>query len=94
MAKGTVAKQKVTETIREAFGINFIGEYDKKLYVLANDGGEMVQIAISLTCPKVQVEFAASTPVGDYNFEEDAPATKENMLKLAKFIHGFCDAEE
>lgn len=73
MAKGTVAKQKVTETIREAFGINFIGEYDKKLYVLANDGGEMVQIAISLTCPKVQVEFAASTPVGDYNFEDDAP---------------------
>lgn len=71
MAKGTVAKQKVTEIIREAFGTNFIGEYDKKLYVLANDGGEMVQIAISLTCPKVQVEFAASTPVGDYNFEDD-----------------------
>ena len=27
-------------------------------------------------------------------FEEDAPITEENMNKLAKFIHGFCEQEE
>ena len=27
-------------------------------------------------------------------FEDDAPATKENMVKLARFVHGFCEAEE
>ena len=27
-------------------------------------------------------------------FEDDAPATTENMIKLARFIHGFCEAEE
>ena len=27
-------------------------------------------------------------------FEEDAPITTENMTKLAKFIHGFCEQEE
>ena len=27
-------------------------------------------------------------------FEEDAPITEENMNKLARFIHGFCEQEE
>ena len=27
-------------------------------------------------------------------FEEDAPLTEENMNKLARFIHGFCEQEE
>lgn len=33
----------------------------------------MLQIAISLTCPKVQVEVMSSTSSGgDYNFDDDA----------------------
>ena len=27
-------------------------------------------------------------------FEEDAPRTEENILKLARFMHGFCEQEE
>ena len=27
-------------------------------------------------------------------FEEDAPLTEENMYKIARFIHGFCEQEE
>ncbi len=27
-------------------------------------------------------------------FEDDAPKTNDNMLKLARFIHGFCEQEE
>ena len=38
MAKGAVAKENVTKILAEAFGSNFIGEYDKKIYVWANDG--------------------------------------------------------
>lgn len=55
-AKGAQAKLDVIAKIQEAFGDNFIGEVDKKIYVWANDGGEMVQIAIAMTCPKVPVE--------------------------------------
>ena len=51
--RGTVAKQEVTEKLREAFGDNFIGEHEKKIYVWANDGGDRVQIAITLTCPRI-----------------------------------------
>ena len=55
MAKGAIAKEKVTKIIKEVFGDAFIAEADKKLYVEADDGGEKVQIAISLTCPKTPI---------------------------------------
>lgn len=56
-AKGSLAKEEVTKKIAEAFGQNFLGEYEKKLYILANENGEQVQIAISLTCPKNPIPF-------------------------------------
>lgn len=59
MAKGTLAKGKVVEKIKEAFGDDYIGEYNNKYYVWAKENGEKIQIAISLTCPK--------NPVGEVN---------------------------
>ena len=53
MAKGSTAKENVTNTIIAAFGKNYVGISDKKIYVTADDGGEVIQVAISLTCPKV-----------------------------------------
>ena len=59
-AKGTIAKTNVENKIKEIFGADFAGIADKKLYVWADDGGEKVQIAISMTCPKVNVDFGDS----------------------------------
>lgn len=56
MAKGAVAKTNVISKIASAFGDDYIGEVDKKVYVWADDGGERVQIAIAMTCPKNPVE--------------------------------------
>jgi len=67
-ARGTVAKQEVMEKLREAFGDNFIGEHEKKIYVWANDGGDRVQIAITLTCPKVQIETGEVSAISDSAF--------------------------
>lgn len=88
MARGNIAKTEVQRIISEAFGDNYIGEIDKKIYVLANDGGEQVQIAISLTCPKVSVEMPNTKPParmidlgGDLDFEamsEMAKAVENN----------------
>lgn len=52
MARGNVAKDNVIKKIQQTFGNDFVGIIDKKLYVWADDGGERVQIAISMTCPK------------------------------------------
>ena len=72
MARGQIAKEAVIQKIKELFGQDFIAEQDKKLYVWENDGGERVQIAIALTCPKTFIEtFDAH---GDYDFTgESAP---------------------
>ena len=74
MARGSIAKDVVANKIKAAFGQDWIGEYDKKYYIWATENGERIQIAISMTCPKVQVEVAAAAPGGDFNFEDDAPA--------------------
>jgi hypothetical protein len=73
MAKGAIAKQNVINKLQAAFGVDYIGEYDKKWYVWSQENGERIQIAISLTCPKVPVEVSNAPVAGDFNFEDDAP---------------------
>lgn len=92
--KGTLAKENVKKIIIESFNKNYIGENSNKLYVLADDGGEKVQIAISMTCPKVGLETAQmeeastnsfiegvipKTPVVEMTPEEEANI--QNLLK-------------
>lgn len=60
-AKGTIAKQQVTAKIAEAFGADYVGEVDRKLYVWAEENGERVQVALSLTCPKNPVGADGAT---------------------------------
>ena len=65
-----------------AFGDKFIGEYDKKIYVWANDGGERVQIAISMTCPKTPIEIDTSINTGaDWDWGDSDK--KENNVAVA-----------
>ena len=74
--KGAQAKEYVTKKIAEAFGADYVGEVDKKLYVWAQENGEKIQIAIAMTCPKTPVgdvpamDFSADT--GDFDFSGDA----------------------
>ena len=75
MARGNIAKESVVAKMKSVFGEDWIGEYDKKIYVWAEDGGEKVQIALSLTCPKTPVMIADAPVSGDFNFEDDAPST-------------------
>lgn len=76
MAKGSIAKDVVAKKIAAAFGADFVGEYDKKLYVWAEENGEKVQIAISMTCPKVPVGASdfSTEPGNSLNFEDMSAA--------------------
>lgn len=83
MAKGNIAKENIVKVLEQAFGDDYIGEFDKKYYVWADDGGNRIQISIALTCPKVYrgVEETAST---EMNFDDDAEsAAEENAFKPA-----------
>lgn len=91
--KGSVAKLFVENKIKEMFGENFIGSADKKLYVLADDGGQKVQIAISLTCPKVGLDIEGKgfvDDIGTYTGEpviEITPEEEANIETLIKKLN-------
>lgn len=61
--KGDLAREYVKNKIVEAFGGDFVGIADKKIYVKARDGenGEEMQFAISMTMPKTPLETAGSS---------------------------------
>ena len=65
MAKNDMAKSLVVEKLKQAFGSDFLGEADKKYYVMSKEDGAPVQVAITLTCPKAPVDFnvAADAPI-------------------------------
>lgn len=71
MVRGSVAKNNIAERLKNFFGTDFAGEADRKLYIWADDGGEKVQIAITLTCPKTNVDFGDNAN----GFIEVGPAT-------------------
>jgi hypothetical protein len=94
-ARGSTAKSNVINKIAMAFGTDYVGEYDKKVYVYADDGGERVQIAIALTCPKNPVgapEGASAMDHSDWDFEsfsapqptEKATITEDEEKKIAE----------
>lgn len=56
-----------------AFGADYIGEQDKKIYVWADDGGERVQIAIAMTCPKIPIAAENEAAHTAWDWSEDTP---------------------
>ena len=79
MARGDIAKASVAARIKEAFGADYVGEANKKIYVNADDGGEKMQIAISLTRP--------TNPIGEVsiNTGDGIDFTAEPVLAQTKF---------
>lgn len=87
MAKGAQAKINVTNKIANAFGEDWIGEVNKKLYVWADDGGERVQISIALTCPKVMVDAPDKNFVPDNDWSDEGvviPTIKAEITEEEK----------
>ena len=96
MARGANAKQEVENIIRNAFGKNFLGVADKKLYVRANDGDEMVDISITLTCPKTPfgvvdggMNFDAAGVPAEPDVFQPAEMTNEETERVRKLIEKF-----
>ena len=84
--KGALAKEYAVKKIAEAFGSDFVGEFDKKVYINCPENGEMVQIAIAMTCPKKTIgAIGAATPDGGYSntldFDNDSPSQPVVLLQ-------------
>lgn len=82
--KGNIAKAAVENKIKEVFGADYIGVFDKKLYVWADDGGERVQIALTMTCPKTFV--GADTSIETPDVFQPAEISQEEQDNLRALI--------
>lgn len=58
-ARGAESKQKITETILDTFENSFA--YDKEIRIPLYENGELIQIKVTLTAAKVNVD----NPAGD-----------------------------
>lgn len=84
MAKGSNAKIDVENKIRNAFGDRFVGVAEKKLYVLGDEGnGELIQVALSLTCPKVPLSAGGVSEDG-LDFDNMPSSGKPTEFKPAE----------
>ena len=77
--------------MREAFGKDFIGVdlSTKKIYVQAEEDGEMVQIAIALTCPKTPFTVDDGFSEGDFSAPDEfkpAEITSDEINNVRKLI--------
>ena len=73
MAKASdIAKEQIFNTLSMAFPSSMM--IDKKLYINIENGGEVTQIAVSLTAPKTKIEFGVDTSkseVGAIQYTEE-----------------------
>lgn len=72
-----------------AFGADYIGEQDKKIYVWADDGGERVQIAIAMTCPKTPIAATNEAPHTAWDWSDDntsavTPEAKKPAVEITQ----------
>lgn len=67
MPRGNDAKDWVANKLVEAFGDQYQGTYDKKYYISAPEAGENIQVCVTLTCPKIPVEFDIEASKKDVN---------------------------
>lgn len=85
MAKGAQAKIYIGNKLKEIFKEDYVGENGGKHYVYADDGGEKVQIAISLTCPKTPIGTVdMSSAFGDGMDFEAAPVIAQTKFEPAE----------
>lgn len=79
MPRGNEAKTNLINRFRAAVGDDFICEKDKKFYFWSSENGERVQVAVSMTVPKVPVECTA--PGGDLDFSDDS-TTRQEVVEM------------
>lgn len=83
-AKGAVAKEAITKQILDTFKDSF--QYEKEIRIPYVENGNLVQIKVTLTCAKENVNAGADKVepgTGSVNVASDTPAIAE-MTKEEK----------
>lgn len=84
-ARGSVAKEQITNQILAAFPGSF--KYDKEIRVPVEENGEIVQIKLTLTAAKVNVEAGGDSILpGSIPVASVKPAVKPAPVEQKTFV--------
>ena len=84
--KGTQAKAEITEKILEVFPNSFVN--DKEIRIPVMENGEEVQIKVTLTAAKTNIECGGSSNIDTSSSPSAAPVdlTAEEKDRLQKLV--------
>ena len=88
-AKGTQAKTEITNKILEVFDGAFVN--DKEIRIPWNEGSEVVQIKVALTCAKVNIENAGGAGLVQQTTSVSAPENRQITETEKQEIYGLID---
>lgn len=63
MARGSAAKENITKKILEVFPGAFLYNNGKEIRIPESEGGEILQIKVTLTCAKTNVEGGSDVKI-------------------------------
>ena len=75
-AKGSIAKTEITNKILETFEGSFLVD-GKEIRIPWNEGSEVVQIKVALTCAKVNIENAGGASTVQQTTSVPAPEDRK-----------------
>lgn len=75
MARGAIVKQSITETILKTFPGSFLYNGGKEIRIPMSENGDLVQVKVSLTAAKVNVE-----PEGEETIPAATVATAADVM--------------
>lgn len=85
--KGSEAKSQVAMRMQKAFGEDFIGVFDKKIYVWATEDGERIQVCLTPTCPKTFIEpIPAPSAISSPGSEVSKDITPEERTTIEQLM--------
>ena len=79
MARGSQSKEEITQRILETFPGSFINE--KEIRIPWTEGAENLQVKISLTCAKTNVECNTSNVTPGETVTTTTPAQEPSIVK-------------
>lgn len=77
MARGTEAKNCITKKILEFFPNSFLDPSGKEIRIPWNEGSEVVQIKVALTCAKINIENAGGAGTVQQTISVPAPEDRK-----------------
>lgn len=84
MAKGQQLKKDIQNKILEIFPGSFLYNDAKEIRICGTEGGELVQIKVTLTCAKENVEIGADNAIpGDFPAPKMTAPTPERNAPVA-----------